>query len=77
MNTVEFKFENGDILKDNVTGFEGVVMVKAHYSSGKIEYGLQNQILQNGIPSDWQWIDESRLVKKESSKSIGFNIREE
>lgn len=60
---VEFKFNNGDILRDKVTGFTGVVMVCAAYATGCHHYGLQPQELKDGAPMDWQWIDVSRLEK--------------
>lgn len=65
------KYDFGDLLKDNVTGFEGIVMVKALYSTGCLHYGLSPQKTadKDGAITDPQWIwwDETRLslVKKE------------
>lgn len=58
----ESKFKNGDFLEDIVTGFKGVVMVVAFYSTGCIHYGLQdNKMNKDGLFNDWQWLDSSRL----------------
>jgi len=68
------KFENGDLLRDNVTGLEGIVMVVAHYSTGCIHYGIQPQkVKEDGNVPDWTWLDESRfsLVR---SDAVSFNI---
>jgi hypothetical protein len=70
------KFENGDELKDKVTGLKGIVMVVAFYSSGCIHYGVQPRALKDkGTPAEWVWLDEGRysLVKK---GAISFNIDE-
>lgn len=61
MNTVNFKYNNGDVLRDKVTGFTGVVMVCAAYATGCHHYGLQDQNLKDGAPAEWQWLDVSRL----------------
>lgn len=68
------KFKNGDLLKDKVTGLDGIVMVVAYYATGCIHYGIQPQKVKDdcNIP-DWQWFDESRmeLVKEEV---VSFSI---
>lgn len=71
------RFENGDLLRDNVTGLEGIVMVVAHYSTGCIHYGIQQQkVKDDGSVPDWQWLDESRfsLVRHDA---VSFNISPE
>ncbi|KKK63622.1 hypothetical protein LCGC14_2992430 [marine sediment metagenome] len=59
---MEFKFELGTTLRDKVTGFEGVVMVRAEYFTGCVHYGLQTRELKDGRITDWEWIDGSRLI---------------
>ncbi len=59
------KFELGDVLKDKITGFQGVVMVRAEYFTGCAHYGLCSQELKDGRITEWEWIDEIRLVKTE------------
>lgn len=60
------KFENGDIVKDTVTGYEGVVMATTVWLNGCYRYTLQAKKLnKDGIPHDGQTFDENqlRLVK--------------
>lgn len=65
-----FKFELGDVLKDKVTGFQGAVMVRAQYFTGCVHYGLCPMELKDGKPIDWEWIDDSRLVKVEECQRV-------
>lgn len=76
MNQVDFEYENGDVLKDKVSGFEGVVMVKAQYSTGCVHYGLESQNLKDGLPQAWQWLDQSRLVLVKKSV-VSFKVDED
>lgn len=64
----EFEFQLGAVLRDIITGFEGVVMVRAEYYTGCIHYGLQSQKLHEGKPIDWEWIDSSRLILAEGKE---------
>jgi len=75
MSTVNFTHELGDILREKVSGFEGVVMVRAEYSTGCIHYGLLSQKLKDGNPQDWHWFDQSRL-ESVKSKVVTFEIPE-
>jgi hypothetical protein len=62
-----------DILKDRVSGFKGMVLGITKYDTGCTHYGLApTQVSKDGLVSDWQWFDESRLtlVKKAKEKSI-------
>ena len=68
---MNFKFELGDILKEKITGFTGVVMVRAEYFTGCVHYGLCAQkIDKDGKIPDWQWIDATRLVKLEGKVEL-------
>lgn len=67
-------FNNGDLLRDNVTGLEGIVMVVAHYSSGCIHYGLQTQKTKDdGTLADWTWLDQSRFSSVKGG-AVKFNF---
>jgi len=57
------KFELGEVLKDKITGFQGVAMARTEYFTDCIHYGLCSQELKDGKPIDWEWIDETRLVQ--------------
>ena len=68
------RFELGEVLKDGVTGFKGVAMVRAEYYTGCVHYGLQSKELnKDGKPIDWEWIDSTRLVRVKSVKKTVFN----
>ena len=68
------KYENGDLLKDKVTGLEGIVMVVAYYSTGCIHYGIQPQkVNADGSLIDWTWLDESRFFLL-NRKAISFSV---
>lgn len=58
-----FKFKLGEVLKDAVTGFTGVVMARIDYTTGCNQYGLSPQkVNKEGKRPDWEYIDENRLV---------------
>jgi len=66
-----FKYELGDILKEKVTGFTGVVMVRAEYFTGCVHYGLCAQKTdKDGKIPEWSWIDATRLVKQEGKVEL-------
>lgn len=69
---MRFKYDCGDLLRDSVTGLEGVVMVRAEYSTGCHHYGLLPRGLQDGKEPDWTWLDQSRLSLVESAV-VKFN----
>lgn len=73
---IGFKYNNGDVLRDKVTGLQGVVMVRAEYATGCHHYGLSpRKVLDSGAVPDWQWLDQSRLELVESV-SVRFDIPE-
>ena len=68
---MEFKFEKGEILKDKVTGFQGVVMGRTDYFTDCSHYGLCSQTLsKDGEPIGWHWFDETRLIRIPSAEKI-------
>jgi heat shock protein HspQ len=71
------KFQMGESLKEVVTGFEGVVMVISFYFTGCVHYGLlPRKLSKEGTERDYQWYDESRLVRS-GAKAVAFNRAEE
>jgi hypothetical protein len=61
------KFEMCDVLRDEVSGFKGVVLGIYFYATGCVHYGLAPQKLKDdGTIHTWEAVDESRcvLVKK-------------
>lgn len=67
MEPKEFLFELGEMVKDTITGLEGVVIGKTKWISGCVRYGLQPKGLKDGIPLDEQWFDEQRLEQIEAA----------
>lgn len=72
---IKHKFDNGDRLKDKVTGLEGIVMVIAKYATGCLHYGIQTSQMKDGEPIDWIWLDESRFELMEK-RAVVFNIEQ-
>lgn len=75
METVQFKFGLGEVLKDIITGIEGVVMVRAEYSTKCVHYGLCPKDVKEFKDPNWVWVDEIRL-KRTKKKRIQFEPRE-
>lgn len=70
---VDFKFNLGDVVKDKVTGFTGVVMAATAYFTKCVHYGICPKTLKGGTEiSDWTYLDESRLDLVKSAHII-FN----
>ena len=66
-----FKFNNGELVIDKITGFNGIVLARTHYATGCRQYGISsNSLDQNGTLPSWIWLDEGRL--KSSGKSISY-----
>ncbi len=66
MDTVAFKYDIGDILRDKVTGLQGVVIVRAEYASRSRSYGIQPREIQNNTVPEYTWLDETTLELVES-----------
>ena len=69
-----FKFSMGATLRDKVTGFEGVVMVRAEYFTGCNHYGLCWTNCPEGKLAEWQWLDQSRLELVDKKEIVLFDI---
>ena len=54
-----FKFQLLQTVKDEVTGFTGVITARAEYSTDKILYLLE-AVDSTGRPIEW-WFEEARL----------------
>jgi len=69
------KFELGEVLKDKISGFQGVAMARCEYFTDCIHYGLCSQTMQNGKPMEWEYFDETRLVRVKGAKKIEKETR--
>jgi len=47
--------------KDKITGFQGIISVKAEYLYGCNQYGLTPKVDENGKIGDTQFFDEGRI----------------
>ena len=59
----DFKFELGVTLKDQVTGFTGVVIYRTQWIHNCNVYGLQPQEMKKGKPQDRLQFDEPQLIQ--------------
>lgn len=61
----EKKIKLGDLVRDEITGYEGVVIGITNWLNGCARMGLQNRDQVNektGLPSDTYWVDETTLT---------------
>lgn len=58
-----FKFNLGEEVQEIVTGFTGIVMTRTEFLTGCVHYAVGYRGLIDGKPIDWEWFDESRLIK--------------
>ncbi len=56
-----FEFELGSIVKDKITGFEGVVTHRSQWLNGCNTYGVQPQELDDGKIAEKGHFDEPQL----------------
>jgi hypothetical protein len=70
MITKKFKFANGDLASDKVTGFTGTISGTAFYITGCNQYLLLPECKKPHKKAIGQWFDEERLnlVKPEVIK---------
>ena len=51
----------GTVVKDAITGFEGVAISRTEYLYGCVRIAVEPQALQEGRPIEAQYFDEQRL----------------
>jgi len=57
----EFKFNLGDVAKDKITGFEGVIIGRHQWLNNCNTYSIKPRTLKDGAPQDSQSFDEPQL----------------
>jgi len=68
------KFGLGDLVRELVSGFEGVIMAITAYHTGCTHYGiLQKALTDKGKIPEWEWVDESLLTLVEE-KHVILNV---
>ncbi len=68
----EFKFGQGDMVKDSISGFKGIVASRCDHFYGCNTYGVkQKKLKDDGTVQDAQWFDEPQLemVKRKVPKA--------
>lgn len=70
------KFENGDKVKDKITGWKGTITCQIIYLNGCIRYSVQPTLNKDGEYVESQIIDEQQLelvkpIKKKKTKPVG------
>lgn len=69
MTSHDFKYDIGQEVKDIITGFTGIIAVRADYITGCDRYGVMDRKLdKDGKPKDWIWFDENTLVATKKKK---------
>jgi hypothetical protein len=58
-----FLHELGIEVKDKITGFQGIVVVRSQHMFGCNTYGVMPQALKDGKRIDTDWFDEGRLER--------------
>lgn len=53
--------ELGDLVKDRITGLEGIVTCRSDWFNGCTRFLIQPQALHDGKPIDSQWFDAEQL----------------
>jgi hypothetical protein len=70
------KFENGDKVRDRISGFVGTITCCAEYLNGCIRYSIQPGLDKDGHYQEGEVIDQEQLElikpkKKKETKPIG------
>lgn len=56
-----FKFSLGDVVKDSITGFTGVVIHRTQWLNMCNNYGVKSRELKDGMPQESVGFDEPQL----------------
>lgn len=62
MDTATFTIPRGSTVKDNITGFAGVVTGRCDYITGCNQYAVQPAKKDDGTFIEARWFDEHRLA---------------
>lgn len=64
-----------DVVRDKITGFEGVYYGRSEYANGCVHIGIKSQTLKDGKPLDLEWFDIQQVEvveqKKEPQRPLG------
>jgi heat shock protein HspQ len=63
------KFSMNSIVKDRITGFQGMVLGISEEETGATHYGVcPVELDKDGKIKDWKWLDQSRLISIEKAE---------
>ena len=66
-----FKFELGEKVKDQITGYSGIIIGRIEYITGCDQYLIVNQkVKSDGERKKGEWFDENRLIKMKGQKFV-------
>ena len=75
-----FKFENGDAVKDVISGFSGVITARLEYLNGCRQYSIRPTKLKDDTVISSEWFDEGQLEllvkQKPLIKKLATAVRE-
>lgn len=60
--TVAMPWELGTLLRDKITGFEGIAVARTRWLNGCLRYTLQSPHLKDGKPLDTETFDQEQLI---------------
>ena len=72
----QFKFGNGQVCRDLVTGFQGTVTGRADYLTGCRQYVLTPKVKDGGDWVEGRWFDENRLELVRQAPQATIHTRE-
>lgn len=62
----------GDSVKDKITGFKGIVVGRAEYLTGCVQFAvLPQRVKKDGTIPEWEWLDSKRLSSTYNKKPEG------
>lgn len=66
-----FKFENGDVVRDKISGFEGIIIARVDWLYGCKRYTVQTRGLKDGKPIETQGFDEDQVEFVSKAQGLG------
>ena len=68
---INFKFDLESLVKDRITGLQGIILGRTEYATGCIQYGISPQeVNKDGKINNWEWFDETRLLLVTEEKKV-------
>lgn len=68
----DFKWNNGDKVKDQVAGFVGIIIGRIDWLYGCRRYAVQGLEMKDGVPTGFVYFDEDQLEVIQERAVKGF-----